>query len=99
MGRKEEAERKEREKAEKARLEAERKAKEEADLKSLDDWVCQRGHAMVCFSVEKGFPCDMCDKESANGDQFWGCKLEDDFGSRVCSWDICADCKNSRLRR
>jgi len=80
-------------------LEAERKAQEEADLKSLDDWVCPGGHAMVCFTVEKGFPCDMCDKDAEAGETFWGCKLEDCRGSRLCSYDICADCKSTRLRR
>jgi len=97
--RKEEAERKAAEAAEKLRLEEERKAREEADLKSLDDWVCPSGHAMQSFSVEKGFPCDMCDKDAAAGEEFWGCKLMDCRGSRLCSYDICADCKNTRLRR
>mmetsp|Transcript_3749 Transcript_3749/g.10346 ORF Transcript_3749/g.10346 Transcript_3749/m.10346 type:complete len:519 (-) Transcript_3749:84-1640(-) len=81
------------------RREAERQVRGEADLGSLDETVCPSGHDLQRFITQAGFPCDMCNVESVEGAIMWGCRHKNARDLRTCDYDVCEQCKSSRLRQ
>jgi len=59
---------------------------------------CPSGHALEPFTVGKGFPCDMCEEDAADGDTMWGCRANSMRGFRACAYDVCNQCKDTMIR-
>jgi len=83
----------------KQREKIEQGVRDAAEQKALGEAVCLGGHVLISFKPMKGFPCDICEVDSEEGDVMWGCRARDARDNLLCSYDVCAACMEPRLRR
>jgi hypothetical protein len=52
--------------------------------------TCPSGHVLECHAAPNSdYTCDVCEREVAEGETLWGCRL--------CDYDKCQQCANKRI--